>query len=158
MRTYPWQWTPNLYSDHYLLSEISEEKVQEWVLDFLAAEHIKAFPADAGAKAVRGHVYRQLKAACVRNAGVVVAGGRGAAYAGVTDIAGTMPGGRSLYIEVKAPAWYRLNNKNELRVKRAAGLPTEDQLAFMDTMHEQGALVGVVWSPQDAADLIGGAR
>jgi hypothetical protein len=116
--------------------------------------HIQACAVDAGGAKIRGSAYRALKAAGVPNAGYIVQGGAGASIAGLVDIIGTLPGGRSLYIEVKAPAWYRLNKQNQMRQSREAGKPSDKQLAFMDSMADCGALVGVVWSIGDLEDIL----
>ncbi len=157
MRRYLHQFNPNAYSDNYLLQQVPEEAVQKAALDRLAAERIPALAVDAGANMTRKTIASRLRRQGVNPA--VAFRTVGASFAGLTDIVGTLPwNGRALYVEVKAPAWYRLDRKNHLRVVRDAGEPSLEQLAFMDTMAEAGALVGVVWSPEDMADLIGSAR
>lgn len=139
MRTYPHQFDHRKYSDYYLLSCISEADVQSAITDYLAAEGIPYAVVDAGAKRLRGRCG---------------SGGGGAAPSGFPDITGVLPGGRALYIEVKAPQWRRLNNANRAVVERSAGEPSRDQLHFLDAMHEAGALVMVAWSVEEVIEEV----
>jgi hypothetical protein len=154
MRSYPWQFDQKNYTDAYLLGCVSEECVQNSILQLLTAEHIPALATDAGAKKVRGAIARRLAAAGAKEVFKLVAGTQGAAYAGLPDIIGTLPGGQSLYIEVKAPAWYRIGCGNRMRSAREAGEPTKEQLAFLDTMAEAGAVCMVAWSSLDVEDVL----
>jgi hypothetical protein len=71
--------------------------------------------------------------------------------AGFADLEATLaPSGRSLYIEVKAPAW--LDGKR--KVIRAAGKPSLEQLDFLLAKHRRGAFVLVAWSSTDVDDYM----
>lgn len=131
MRAYSHEFDHRNYPVYYLLACISEADVQSAITDYLSAERIPHAVVDAGAKRLRGR------------AGT---GGGGAAPTGFSDITGTLPGGRAFYIEVKAPEWRKLNNKNRPVVERSAGQPSRDQILFLDMMAEAGALVIVAWS------------
>ena len=154
MRDYRWKFDASRYSYAYLLSQVSEDRVQSSIMEMLSVKRIASTVVDAGGKKIRGGFIRAAKAAGVRNAGSLVAQGRGAAQAGLPDIVGCLPGGRALFIECKAPQWARIGRGGALRVLRSAGEPTEDQLAFLDTMEEAGALCMVAWSQDDVMDAL----
>ena len=59
--------------------------------------------------------------------------------------------GRSLYVEVKAPAWIDADKK----VIRRAGQPTPDQIEFLLSKHRRGALCMVAWSATDVEQYLG---
>ena len=71
--------------------------------------------------------------------------------AGFSDLEGTLaPAGRSLYIEVKSPAWIDSRKK----VIRRAGAPSKEQLDFLLSKHIRGACVLVAWSSKDVEDYV----
>lgn len=153
-RRYRRQSNATRHSGLYLLSSGPENEFQKAVLELLVAEGILALVVDVGGKKLRGQAFRSLRAA-----GALVKGGPLAVLGGLTDIVGPLLwNGRALYLEIKAPAWWTPGCRKEWRTVRSAGAPSEEQLAFMDTMHAAGALVGVAWSVDDAIDLILGAR
>ena len=148
------------YNDAYLLGCVSEATVQKNALATLNLHRIPALAVDAGGAKLRGRACRALKGAGVRNAASIMKGGtQGACSAGLSDILGTLPGGRALYIEVKAPEWLTRSPKTGRLIQKAApGKPSDEQLAFLDTMAKAGALVGIIWSPDDLNELLTGAR
>jgi hypothetical protein len=155
---YPRQFDRALYSDAYLLGHASEQQVQRAILDLLVARRIPAIAVDAGAAKLRGAFFRAVRGSGMisnEQAAKMIAQPRGAAYAGLSDIVGTLRGGRALFIECKQPAWLRIGRGNALRVERDAGEPTGEQLAFLDSMCEAGALCMVAWSPDDVERALG---
>jgi hypothetical protein len=137
------------------MQQPTEDQVQRSILDLLAIYKVDAAPIDAGGKRARG---RMMGAA--RDAGVDLAGventktGR-AIPAGFADLEATLaPDGRSLYIEVKAPAWLASNG----HVARPAGKPSAEQLAFLKSKHDRGAIVLVAWSSLDVENHLGKTR
>lgn len=158
MRPYRSTFDRSRYSEIYLLRCIHEASVQNCALDLLAAHRIPALAVDAGAARMRGKIGRALKHGGVQNPGAYLAGMAGAASAGLPDIVGVLPGGRALFVECKAPEWLTKSQKTGRLIQdRAPGLPSLDQLAFLDTMAAAGALVGVIWSPEDLNELLGAA-
>jgi hypothetical protein len=150
---FPWQFDRALYPDLYLMSRVSEGRVQTDIVDFLQLYKIDAVPIDAGGRRQRGRMMGAARAAGVDLAGVQnVKTGR-AIPAGFADIEATLaPTGRALYIEVKAPAWIYPGTKKLLR---SAGRPTNDQLEFLLSKYERGALVMVAWSAADVERWFG---
>lgn len=144
------------YPAVYLLRKVTEAAVQSCALQILQCRHIPALATDAGAGALRGRIGRALRKGGVESPGAYLKGVGGAINAGLSDIVGCMPGGRALFIEVKAPEWTRLSATGAVRNDRSAGKPTPDQLAFLDTMAAAGALVGVIWHTDDLIELLEG--
>jgi hypothetical protein len=158
MRLYYDSFDRSRYNDAYLLGCVSEATVQKNALATLNLHRIPALAVDAGGAKLRGRACRVLRGAGVRNA-AAKGGTQGACSAGLSDILGTLPGGRALYIEVKAPEWLTRSPKTGRLIQKAApGKPSDEQLAFLDTMAEAGALVGIIWSPDDLNELLTGAR
>jgi hypothetical protein len=145
------------YAEEYLLGHPTEAQVQDSALGILTALRIPALAVDAGGKRLRGDIGRAMRRGGVEQVGAYLAGRSGAAHAGLSDIIGTLPGGRALYIEVKQPEWLRVSRTGRTRCERAPGKPSDEQLAFLDTMAEAGALVGVIWSPEDLDEILKGA-
>lgn len=135
------------YGDNILKFYTTEAEVQEAILGALTYLRVKAFPVDAGAKALRGRAVGALKRAGLSAEALK---GRTGIQAGVSDVIGTLPGGRALYIEVKVPC--RLDSSGH--VATAAGRPTKEQVDFLEMMQAQGAVCGVCWSAVDAIDLV----
>jgi hypothetical protein len=116
-------------------------------------------PVDAGAKKLRGRAVGALRRAGVARPEAALAGATGAGIAGLADVVGTLKGGRSVYVEVKAPAWLGPSRRTGRMVqKRAAGEPTPEQLAFLLDAVRKGAVAGVAWSMRDVVELLDGAR
>lgn len=131
----------------YLFSRIPEEQRQVSVLQLFNAGGIPALAVDAGGEKARGQACPGLMAPGIKHVGARVHGRSGASLAYNSDIVGTLPCGRALQIEVKAPGWYGLDRNHKLRVVRVAGEPSQEQRAFM----------GAMWSLEDVAALIEGA-
>jgi hypothetical protein len=148
---FPWRFIGGRYHDFYLMNCITETRVQADILALLHAYKVDAVPIDAGGRRHRG---RMVKAA--QSQGIDITGVRaptgGEIPSGFSDIEATLaPTGRSLYIEVKAPAW--LDEKR--KVIRRAGQATKEQLQFLLAKHKRGALVLVAWSANDVEELCG---
>jgi hypothetical protein len=145
------------YNDAYLLAQPTEDQVQGAALDLLAAMRIPALAVDAGGKRLRGDIGRAMRRGGVTSVGAYLAGRSGAAHAGLSDILGTLPGGRALYIECKQPEWLTRSSKSRRLIQKAApGKPSDEQLAFLDTMAEAGAVVGIIWSIEDLEQILRG--
>lgn len=157
-------WERDRYSIPWLCTRPTEAAVQAQILGHLAREGVRAFPVDAGAKALRGRAIGALRRGGLEAAEHFVNRGRtGAAAFGVSDIVGVLPGGRALFLEVKQPEWLapRKPNPNPKVINaaafvqtRAAGAATPAQLQFLLEMHDQGALVSVVWDLSDVLALL----
>jgi hypothetical protein len=154
---FPWQWDRSRYPMAWLCSRPTEASVQTQILAHLARWFVRAFPVDAGAKAIRGRARGVLGRADRPDLAAAVLRGRtGAAQEGVSDIVGTLPGGRSLYLEVKQPEWLEWHPERGVATQvRSAGRPTPAQLRFLADMYRQNALVAVVWSTGDVDELLG---
>lgn len=149
---FPWRFDRSRYSELYLMSQVTEAQVQNAVLQLLHVYRIDAAPIDAGGRRQRGRMMGAARAAGVDLGGVQnVKTGR-EIPAGFADVEATLaPGGRALYIEVKAPAWIDPSGK----IIRAAGSPSPDQLRFLLSKQQRGALVMVAWSAPDVEEQIG---
>jgi hypothetical protein len=149
---FPWRFDRDRYSKLYLMRHVTEEQVQSDILQLLHTYQVDAVPIDAGGKRQRG---RFMGAA--RDAGVDLGGientktGR-AIPAGFADLEATLaPDGRAMYIEVKAPLWI---NATEAIV-RSAGVASIEQIEFLCSKFERGALVMVAWSSEDVEKHLG---
>lgn len=140
------------YRDLYLMSCITETQVQSAILELFQLFKVDGVPIDAGGRRQRGRMTGAAHAAGIDLAGVQnVKTGR-AIPGGFADLEATLaPEGRALYIEVKAPQWIDGRKK----VIRTAGKASADQLEFLLSKHERGALVMVAWSAQDVASAFG---
>lgn len=148
---FPWKFEGYRYSDLYLMSQITEAQVQKNILELMEAFGVDAVPIDAGGRRQRG---RMMAAAKEADATASFKRLRLGAEipAGFSDLEATLaPAGRSLYIEVKAPAWINADKK----IIRRAGAPSQDQLDFLLSKHRRGALVMVAWSALDVEDYLG---
>lgn len=151
---FPWRFERERYSLQYLLARVAEEDVQGNALVKLEALGIPAVPVDVGAKKLRGRAIAALRRAKASTEAMnwVNQGATGAGVINFPDLVGCIPGsGRALFIECKAPEWLepstaRLGN---FVVARRAEEPRPGQLAFLETMHQAGAVVGVIWGPRD---------
>jgi hypothetical protein len=143
---FPWMFESERYNDLYLMSCVTEAKVQSDILDLFWVYKVDGVPIDAGGRRQRGRMMGAARAAGVNLAGVQnVKTGR-AIPRGFADLEATLaPEGRALYIEVKAPRWI----DDQKRTIRVAGKASDDQLEFLLSKHERGALVMVAWSAGD---------
>lgn len=138
------------YPPGYLRLGVSEAQVQTAVIAALQVRRALVFPVDAGARMLRGRAVGALRRAGARHPEALLAGRTGAGVRGLADLIGILPGGRALFVEVKAPAWMVGSPATgRLVQKRAAGAPTDEQLAFLAHVHRQGGVAGVVWSARD---------
>lgn len=150
---FPWRFIGGRYSDMYLMSYLTETKVQADILALLKAYNVDAVPIDAGGRRQRGRVIKAAQSQGIDLRGVRAPSG-GEIPSGFSDLEATLaPTGRSLYIEVKAPAWIDENRK----VIRRAGFASKEQLDFLLEKHRRGALVLVAWSATDVEELCGSA-
>ena len=150
------------YNPAYLQSCVSEAAVQKEVLAELARRGIMAFAVDAGAARLRGRAYAAIKAAG-GNTGAIH-GAAGGSTAGLPDIIGVMPGGRALFIEVKAPEWRewkdcghtiapRCYACHETIQTRPAGKLKPEQRQFLERAAAMGAVAGVCWHWKDLENI-----
>ncbi len=153
---FPHTWDRARYPLPWLCTRPSEAAVQAQILGQLARLGIRAFPTDAGAKPLRGRAISAMTRGGLSRADAAHAlKGRTGTTEGVSDLIGTLPGGRSLYVEVKQPEWLEWHPQRGVATQyRSAGTPTPDQLRFLHEMHDQGALVAVAWSTDDVARLL----
>jgi hypothetical protein len=144
------------YPGPWLCLRPTEEDIQKATMDRLLRLGIKAWEVDAGAKTIRGRAMAALKMARRMDlARYVNQGQTGAASKGFVDIVGVLRGGRALLIECKRPEWLGPSPKTGKIIQvEPAGEPAPEQLAFLDTAHAQGALVGIVWSPNDLDEIL----
>ncbi|MBZ5700277.1 MAG: hypothetical protein LAN84_00360 [Acidobacteriia bacterium] len=148
---FPWKFEGYKYSDFYLMRQITEAQVQADILAMLALFDVDAVPIDAGGRRQRGRMMGAARAAGVNLAGIQNVKTGAAIPAGFADLEATLaPDGRSLYIEVKAPAWIDEKKK----IIRRAGQPSKEQLEFLVEKHRRGAIVLVAWSAKDVEDYV----
>jgi hypothetical protein len=149
---FPWRFEGYRYPDFYLMSRIEEARVQAEILEMLRAYAVDAIAIDAGGRRIRGRMMAAARSAGIALGGVVHAKTGAAIPAGFADLEATLaPTGRSLYIEVKAPAWIDAGKK----VIRRAGQPTPEQIEFLLAKHRRGALCMVAWSATDVEGYLG---
>ncbi|HWQ10994.1 MAG TPA: hypothetical protein VN436_17865 [Holophaga sp.] len=161
---FPHAFDRSRYSDHYLLSHLSEAAVQAQIVDALGKMGLLAWVVDVGGKKVRGRACAALRHAGVdKPAQLLRAKHPGASDApqGFPDVPGLIPPERSatghlipFFLEVKRPMWLKLSKTGRLTVDQAAGEPTEEQLGFLLSVHHAGACCGVVWSVSDAVEIL----
>jgi hypothetical protein len=150
---FPWSFDRSLYSDAYLVQQVSEEQVQEAIVCSLEFFEIDVIAIDAGMRRARGRVIAAARARGI-DARELVTFKAGGLPAGWPDLHATLaPGGVSLYIEVKAPAW--IDPDKPSRIISEAGKATPEQLAFLDSKHSRGAIVLVAWSVDDVTRRLG---
>jgi hypothetical protein len=148
---FPWKFEGGRYSDHYLMQQVTEAQVQKEILELLALYNVDGVPIDAGGRRQRGRMMSAAKARGVELAGIQNVKTGAAITAGFADLEATLaPTGRSLYIEVKAPAWIDA----EKRIIRSAGQASAQQLEFLLAKHLRGAVVLVAWSAKDVEDCV----
>src|SRR6266404_7921605 len=148
---FPWKFEGYRYGDLYLMQQVTEEQVQKQILELLALYEVDAIPIDAGGRRQRGRMMGAAKKAGVDLAAISTVKTWYSIPAGFSDLEATLaPEGRSLYIEVKAPAWINADKK----VIRRAGQPSTEQLDFLLSKHQRGACVLVAWSSKDVEDYV----
>lgn len=150
---FPWKFDRSLYSNAYLVQQVSEEQVQEAIVCSLEFFEIDVIAIDAGMRRARGRVI-----AAARTRGIdardLVKFQAGGLPAGHSDLSATLaPAGVGLFIEVKAPAW--IDPDKPSRIISEAGKATPEQLAFLDSKHSRGAIVLVAWSVDDVTRRLG---
>ncbi|MGH9728444.1 MAG: hypothetical protein ACRD4V_07620 [Candidatus Acidiferrales bacterium] len=146
---FPWKFEIQCYPDAYLMLQVTEDQVQGAILDLCSAYKIDAIAIDAGGRKQRGRMMGAAKKSGVDLSAISTVKTWYSIPAGFADLAGTLaPDGRSLYIEVKAPAWVGSNG----HVIRRAGAASPEQLDFLLSKHLRGAIVLVAWSSLDVED------
>lgn len=149
---FPHKFEIHRYADAYLMQQVTEEQVQRSILELLAAYKVDAVAIDAGGRRQRGRMMGAAKKCGVDLAAISNSKTWYSIPAGFADLEGTLaPDGRSLYIEVKAPAWLGSNG----RVIRRAGKASPEQLEFLLSKHQRGAVVLVAWSSLDVEQYLG---
>lgn len=146
------EWSRTRYTWNYLTWRQNEAGVQKAVLEDLRRRGAVVVAVDAGAAMFRGRTMGALKAADRMDLlPAVMAGRTGAGMKGLSDIVGVLPGGRAVFIEVKAPEWCEESPHRPgfLRSLRAAGKATDEQCAFLKAAHTLGAAAGVAWHWKD---------
>ena len=149
---FPFEFVRDHYSRLYLLKQITEDYVQASILDALRAFQIDAIAIDAGGKKERSTMIRRARARGL-DLGDLTRGGSGSSIPpGHSDLVATLaPDGMALYVEVKAPAWI-----DEFgRQVRPAGKPTLEQLDFLLSKYQRGAIALVAYSIEDVTALLG---
>lgn len=145
------EWDAARYQPNYLRLPGTEAQLQQSIIDILTARGVTIWAADAGAKQLRGRAIAQLKKAGVAKPDRLLRGKTGV-KAGMSDLPGVLnPSGRAIYIEVKKPAFLGVRGQ----VLSAAGVPTDDERAFLLAVHAAGAAAGVAWSVRDALWIVG---
>jgi hypothetical protein len=149
---FPCEFRRKNYSDLYLMSHVTESRVQADIISLLKNYRIDAVPIDAGGRRARGRMIGAAKNAGI-NIGELANVKTGSAIpSGFADLEATLaPSGRALYIECKAPAWCSAT----LAILRPAGVPSKEQLEFLLEKHRRGAVVLVAWSTRDVEDHLG---
>lgn len=149
---FPFLFERKKYREAYLVSQVTEAQVQKDIIEFLQLFKVDVVPIDAGGRRQRGRMIASAKSKGIHVAGNMNLGAE--IPRGFADLEGTLaPTGRSLYIEVKAPAWIGHKNK----IIRPAGKPSQEQLAFLYSKHLRGAVVLVAWSVGNVQDYLGSA-
>ncbi len=134
------------YPEAYLRLGFLEARVQLLVLARLRQLGCRAFVVDSGAARLRGRAAR---------AGLFLGGTATGMEPGISDVHATAPGGRAVYVEVKAPAWLVPSKATgRLVQRRAAGEPTEEQIAFIERHLRAGAAAGFAWAASDVDGIL----
>lgn len=157
-RPYLWQFDPSRYKRAYLFGKVHEAQVQADIRSALGLLGIQVDWIDAGGAAIRGKIMGALRrmgfSEEVVKKVLAAISDVSASTVGHSDLSGVLWPGVPFFIEVKAPAWLRPTTGGVLR---PAGIPSADQLDFLDGKHRDGALVGVAWSVDDALGILGDA-
>jgi hypothetical protein len=151
---FPWKFERARYPDLYLMQRVTEAEVQRNVLALLHSYSVDAIAIDAGGRRARGRMMAAAKSSGISLSGVAHAKTGGGIPAGFADLEATLaPGGRALYIEIKAPAWL----DGDGRIVRAAGQASAEQIEFLFSKFARGAFALVAWSPTDVEHFLGAA-
>jgi hypothetical protein len=147
-------WDRARYSPGYLRSGVLEAQVQESVIAALTLRwKAKVTVIDSGDRRMRGRMVRLgLPTMALKGIG-------GSMERGISDLAVTFPGGRAGWFECKRPEHcIAAKGSGKLTQRKPAGAPSDEQLAFLLAQTSLGAVVGVLWSPDDLNLCIPGAR
>lgn len=152
------RWDRDRYAASYLRSGVLEAQVQDAVVAALTFRwKAKVTVIDSGDRRMRGRVARLLSIRGV-NPNLAVKGIGGTMERGISDLAVTFPGGRAGWFEIKRPEHCTASKSTgKLLQRKPAGQPTPEQLAFLAEQYRLGAVVGVLWSPDDLNLCIPGA-
>ena len=154
IQAFPFRFERARYSEHYLMSHLTEADVQRDIIQLLTAHKVDVAAVDVGGRRARGRIMAAAAAQGIDASAIGRVRLGGEIPAGFSDLEATLaPQGRSLYIEVKAPAWVDANGK----IQAHAGKPTAEQLAFLSSKFQRGAIVLVAWSVTDVMSYCGGA-
>lgn len=159
-----WRWDRARYKESWLCLRPTESDIQAATMARLSFLGIPAAVVDAGAKKLRGRAIGALRRQGLdpRAASAALRGDTGI-LAGLVDIVGVIPPvihrlafpwGIPLYLECKAPEHLEPSPRGGFRQVGASGVPTPDQLAFLDAMHHAGARVSVIWSVDDLREVL----
>jgi len=148
--SFPWKFERVKYSDLYLMSQVTEARVQADILELLKSYDVDAVAIDAGGRRQRGRMIAAAKAAGAPIPGKIKLGAE--IPAGFSDLEATLaPMGRAVYIEVKAPMWIDANRKTI----KFEGKASSAQLDFLRDKAKRGALVMIAWSADDVDRYLG---
>lgn len=137
------------YSRFYLSSQVSEKRVQRDIIELLKTYRVDVAAIDAGGRRARGVMMARAKASGTQIGSLANVKVGSAIPAGYADLEGTLaPSGRSLFIEVKAPAWIDAKGN----IIRAAGAASREQLEFLFEKHKRGACVMIAWAAKDVLE------
>ena len=150
---FPHTWDTARYARALQMGGQSEDEVQLEIIQEIGSLGMVLWHTDAGDKKARGRVQKLLRGAghtdLAKDAAKVK--GTSGLPAGFSDLHGALaPYGRAVYLEVKRPGLFDQVGK----CLRKPGLPTPEQLEFLLSMHNLGAVVGVVWSLSDALAIL----
>jgi hypothetical protein len=149
---FPTSFVRENYSRLYLMSCVPESQVQKEIIELLKIYRVDVAPIDAGGRRARGVMIARAKASGTAIGKLASVKVGSAIPAGYADLEGTLaPSGRSLFIEVKAPAWIDASGN----IKRPAGVPSREQLDFLFEKHKRGAMVLVAWAAKDVTCALG---
>lgn len=164
---FPYRFDPARYPRALLFGGLDEARIQADIAEALRLLRITPDWVDSGAKAMRGKAWGALmrllgslgihgpKAEAMARPVLNSLGGVSAADKGRSDLSGVLaPNGRAWFIEVKAPPQLDPATGNILK---PAGKPSPEQIAYLLEKHQQGAIVGVAWSVDDALAILGDA-
>jgi hypothetical protein len=151
--SFPWRFERSRYSDLYLMSQVTEARVQADILELLKSYNVDAVAIDAGGRRQRGRMMGAAKKAGIDLAGISNVKTWYSIPAGFADLEATLaPAGRALYIEVKAPMWI----DGQKRTIRFEGKASNAQLDFLREKARRGALVMIAWSVLDVEAYLNG--
>lgn len=132
---------------------MTEAQVQDAIIAELEFWKVDVIAIDAGMKRARGRILSSAKQLGISAGAALARFTAGGLPVGFPDLHGTLaPDGVSLYIEVKAPAWIDPVTK---RIISEAGRPSREQLDYLDSKQQRGAIVCVAWSVADVIRILG---